>query len=227
VTQRGNDRQPVFLCLDDRRLYLELLGRYAVRHGTRLLGYCLMSNHVHLVAVPERADSLALTLGRAHSEYALAFNRAHGHCGHVWQNRFFSCLLDEAHLLCALRYVESNPVRAGMAAEPWGWPWSSARAHTEKHALDPVLDCHWEEYLGQWNFEEWREILAAGMEGGACDAVRRATYAGEPLGGEEFLRLLERQAGRRLRVLPRGRPRKESAACERPLRQQSLFAGAV
>jgi putative transposase len=97
-----------------------------------------MTNHVHLIAVPEREGSLARTLGCTHSEYALALNHAHGRSGHVWQNRFFSCPLGESHLLSALRYVELNPVRAGLASEPSGWPWSSARAHTVSLAFQVV-----------------------------------------------------------------------------------------
>ena len=141
ITQRGNDRQPVFLSSDDRRLYLDFLSHHAARSGARLLGYCLMTNHVHLVAVPERQDSLARTLGRVHSQYALALHRAEGRSGHLWQNRYFSCPLDESHLIAALRYTDLNPVRAGLAARPWDWPWSSARTHTAEHAGDAVLDC--------------------------------------------------------------------------------------
>jgi putative transposase len=185
-----------------------------------------MTNHVHLVAVPEREDSLARALGCAHSEYALALNRAHGRSGHLWQNRFFSCLLDATHLLRALRYVELNPVRARMVAEPWGWLWSSARAHTLADVVDPLLDRRWEESVGRWDHAEWREILAAGMEGGEGDAVRRATYAGEPLGAEEFVTTTERQVGRRLRVLPRGRPRKKKTGDgDQTPQQQRLLAG--
>jgi putative transposase len=93
-----------------------------------------------------------------------------------------SCLLDGTHLLRALRYVELNPVRAGMAAEAWGWPWSSARAHTVEQVVDPVLDFRWEEHVGHGNHAEWRGILAAGMEGGECDAVRRAAFPSPALG---------------------------------------------
>ncbi len=184
-----------------------------------------MTNHVHLIAVPEREGSLARTLGCAHAEYALAVNHAQGRSGHLWQNRFFSCPLDESHLWCALRYVELNPVRAGLASEPSGWPWSSARAHTVDHALDPVLDCRWVEYFGRWDYSEWREILSAGISGGESDAIRRATHTGEPLGSREFVAALERQAGRRLRVLARGRPQKKPETEEEPGRQGSLFAG--
>ena len=224
VTQRGNNRGAVFHSSEDRRCYLDLLGRHASHHGARILGYCLMTNHVHLIAVPEREDSLARALGCAHSEYALALNRAQSRSGHVWQNRFFSCVLDESHMLRALRYVELNPVRAGLAAEPWDWPWSSARAHILDRVLDSVLDCRWTEYSGRWDHAEWREILAAGISGGECDLVRRATHTGEPLGSREFVDGLERNAGRRLRVLARGRPRKKPDAIEVGV-QEGLFAG--
>jgi putative transposase len=110
------DGQPVFRADDDFRCYLALLRRHSVANGMRILAYCLRPNHVHLIAVPRRADSLALTLDRTQSEYALAWNRTRGGSGHLWQNRFFSCALDETHAVRALRYVELNPVRAGLAA---------------------------------------------------------------------------------------------------------------
>jgi putative transposase len=175
--------------------------------------------------VPERDDSLARVLGCTHSEYALALNQAQGRTGHVWQNRFFSCLLDPSHLLLALRYVESNPVRAGLAPEPWVWPWSSARGHVLENIQDPVLDCRWVEYFGRWDYGEWRDILSAGITGNECDSVHRATYTGEPLGSREFVTALERQAGRRLRVLARGRPSKKTESADQAGQQGSLLAG--
>ncbi len=207
VTQRGNDRQAVFHSPDDRRLYLDLLRRQTVRSGVRVLGYCLMTNHIHLVAVPERENSLAQCLARVHSEYALAHNRAEGRCGHLWQNRFYSCPLDERHLITALLYIDLNPVRAGLTATPCEWPWSSARAHTVELARDAVLDCDWAGYCRFWDYREWRDLLLAGMPDGESSAVREATRTGEPLGSPEFVVGLERQVGRRLRLLPRGRPK--------------------
>jgi putative transposase len=216
VTQRGNNRQPVFTSSDDYRHYLHLFGRLAAGRGVRILAYCLMPNHVHLIAVPEKQSSLAEALGRVHSEYALALNRAKGRSGHVWQNRFFSCPLSESHLWSAVRYVELNPVRAGIAAAAWDWPWSSARGHTETSAVDEVRSCDWTAHLGPWDYREWKEILAAGMAECECAAVRRATATGEPLGPREFTADLERQAGRRLRGWERGRPRKPAESPEDP-----------
>ncbi len=131
ITQRGNNRQDVFLLDDDRRFYLETLRERSQRHGVTLLGYCLMANHVHLVAIPERPDSLARALGQSHSRYAQGFNRRYGRTGHLWQNRFYSCPLGRTHLVRALLYVDLNPVRAGLVGRAQEYPWSSARAHTE------------------------------------------------------------------------------------------------
>jgi putative transposase len=206
ITQRGNNRQPVFLSSAHRRLYLDLLRHHAQRNAVSILGYCLMPNHIHLVAVPEHEDSLARTLGRVHSEYALVINRAEDRSGHLWQNRFFSCPMDEAHLFNALRYTDLNPVRSGLAAQAWDWRWSSALAHSTEGACDPVLHADWVEHCGCWNYPEWREMLRSGMSDPESGAVRDSTRRGAPLGSEEFVARLEALAGRRLRVLPRGRP---------------------
>jgi putative transposase len=213
ITQRGNDRQPVFFSTGDHRFYLDLLTRHCARSGVRILGYCLMPNHVHLAAVPEREDSLARALRHTHSEYALAHNREYGHSGHLWQNRFFSCPLSESHLMSALRYIDLNPVRAGLAAQPWDWTWSSARAHGTGGACDAVLDPRWAEYLGGWDCGEWREILLAGTDDREVAAIRQATRTGQPLGPREFVGRLESLAGKRLKVFARGRPGRKAVAC--------------
>ncbi|MDA0207457.1 MAG: transposase [Acidobacteria bacterium] len=93
VTQRGNNRQDIFLLDEDRRFYLETLAAFSQRYRLTLLGYCLMTNHVHLIAVPQRPDSLAQALGNTHQLHAQRFNRRYGRSGHAWQNRFFSCPL--------------------------------------------------------------------------------------------------------------------------------------
>ena len=129
VTQRGNNRQEVFFVDDDRGFYLDLLGRQAQRFGLDVLGYCLMSNHVHLIAVPQREDSLAKAIGRTHFLYTQYLHRLHGRSGHLWQNRFYSCALDEAHCWAALCYTERNPVRARMVRKAWRYRWSSAAVH--------------------------------------------------------------------------------------------------
>ncbi len=110
VTQRGNNRQDIFFAVEDRSFYLEWLAKYASEAGLDILGYCLMTNHIHLVVVPHEEDSLADGLGRAHWRYSQMVNRLHGRSGHLWQGRFFSCALDDEHAYGALAYVERNPV---------------------------------------------------------------------------------------------------------------------
>jgi len=224
ITQRGNDRQPVFFSAEDRRLYLDLLAQHAAAHGTHILGYCLMTNHVHLVATPDREDSLARTLGQTHAEYAQALNRSRERSGHLWQNRFFSCPLDSSHLENALRYVDLNPVRAGLIAVAWEWPWSSARGHCGAGAGDLVLDPDWETRVGAWDRARWQALLATGMTDEDCAKVRRATGTGEPLGPRYFIRRLEQKAGRRLEVYGRRRPKTRSGAGAPEGIQECLFA---
>jgi REP-associated tyrosine transposase len=209
VTQRGNDRQPVFYSTADRSLYLSLLARHAARYGTQILGYCLMNNHVHLIGVPQRADSLAKTLARTHSEYTMSVNRTQERSGHLWRNRFFSCPMGPTHLQRALLYVDMNPVRAGLVTAPWDWTWSSARTHVAESACDPVMHTGWEEYFGFWDHAHWRSCLRSVIPDEDCDAVRSATRTGQPLGGREFVARLERESGRNLRVQARGRPRRK------------------
>jgi len=106
VVQRGNNRQDVFFVSDDYVAYLRLLEAQSAAYGLRVLGYCLMTNHVHLIAVPSRADSLAKAVGRTDFLYTQYVNRLHGRSGHLWQNRFYSCALDEERFFEALRYIE-------------------------------------------------------------------------------------------------------------------------
>jgi putative transposase len=226
VTQRGNNRQDVFFCHQDRLRYLELLREHSLRHNVRILGWCLMTNHVHLILIPASAECLARTLGQVHSQYAVEQNRQQRRVGHLWQNRFFSCALEPAHLFAALHYVELNPVRAGMTRTAWDWPWSSARAHTSANVFDELLAWPWigwkqERRLGGWNHSDWKVALGWAASGDQVEQIRRATRLGEPLGSGAFVRESEAKAGRRLRVWARGRPPLEKTSAA--VGQASLF----
>ena len=117
VTQRGNGRRFILDCDADRAVNLNLLRENIALYGVALIGYCLMSNHVHLIAVPRKADGLAQALKQTHGRYASYWNAAHQSSGHVWQGRYYSCPLDEPHLWEALRYTELNPLRARLVSE--------------------------------------------------------------------------------------------------------------
>ena len=129
ITQRGNRREQVFFTDDDRHAYLGWLKEYAEKHEVDILAYCLMTNHIHLVAVPKTEDGLQQALKPLHMRYAQRINRTRGWKGHLWQGRFFSCALDEAYLLAAIGYVERNPLRARMVRKAENYRWSSAGAH--------------------------------------------------------------------------------------------------
>jgi putative transposase len=203
VTQRGNRQECVFLEDGDRALYLQLLRDHCKRREVRIAGYCLMTNHVHLLAIPVAADSLAKALGGAHTDYARWFNVKRTATGHVWQNRYYSCPLEERHRWNALRYVEQNPVRAGLVREALDWQWSSALAHATGLDRTGVLDL--DDWRDRWTAETWRDVLDQGIDNADLLAqIRAATRTGRPIGGGDFVRNLELATGRPLRPAKRG-----------------------
>src|SRR5579872_3012428 len=109
VTQRGNGRQFILASDVERMVYLDLLHQALHEQPLAVLGYCLMSNHVHLVVIPRRAEVLAETFKQVHGRYASYWNVSHASTGHVWQGRFYSCPMDPGHSWTALRYAELNP----------------------------------------------------------------------------------------------------------------------
>ena len=204
ITQRGNNRQDVFFVDDDRRVYLELLRQQSERYGFVVEGYCLMTNHVHVVGRPGEEVSLAKAIGRTHFLYTQYVNRLHGRNGHLWQNRFFSCAMDEGHGWNALAYVELNPVRAGIVRRAWRYPWSSSPAHCGIRDDDPLLEVtRWHEHTpaAQWKLT----LLDIAGDEDEQRAVRTNTHTGRPLGSDRFLSKLEKTLGRRVRALPVGR----------------------
>src|SRR5712692_3457142 len=203
VTQRGNARQSVLAADSERLVYLQLLRQYVELHGLSLLGYCLMSNHVHLVVVPRKAEALALALKQTHGRYASYWNAAHRSSGHVWQGRFYSCPLDEDHLWMALRYAELNPVRAGLVTKAELWRWSSAAAHCGGGDADAALQMA--RWAKRWSAASWREYLGHGETEAEVAAIRKCTHTGRPLGTVEFLRELEQATLRRLAPQKGGR----------------------
>ena len=206
IFQVGNNHQDVFLGDEDRVVYLSLFREQCLKHGVRVLGYCLMPNHVHFVAVPLREDSLNLAVGRTHLIYAQQSNRLHGRSGHLWQGRFNSCALDDLYTVAAMRYIEGNPVRAKMTRVPWTYRWSSAAAHCGAPDASGLLDLRmWNSYV---RGVDWKHVVAQPDEEEALIALRRNTQTGFPLARTSVVSRLERALDRRLRPRPVGRPRK-------------------
>jgi REP-associated tyrosine transposase len=206
VTQRGNARQVILASDADRTAYLDLLRDYSSLYGLSLLGYCLMSNHVHLIAVPHAATALAQSLKQAHGRYAAYWNAKRSSTGHVWQGRFFSCPLDNAHLWVALRYVELNPVRAAMVESAEQWAWSSAAAHCGSASSDTMLEM--ERWRSRWTVQGWQDFLARADSASELSTLRHSTHTGRPLGSPEFVASLEESTSRALTPRKGGRPKR-------------------
>lgn len=175
-------------------LYLGLMSDWCARCGIAVWAYCLMPNHVHLVLVPQTAEGLAGAIGEVHRRYTCRVNAREGWTGYLWQGRFGSSAMDAPHTLAAIRYVELNPVRAGLAALPGEYPWSSARAHLEGKddalvRVEPMLSM-----VG-----DWAGYLAQDIDDAELSALRRNARTGRPLGSADFIASLEVRLGRFLR----------------------------
>jgi len=199
VTQRGNRRQTVFFGAEDYRKYLELIKDFTVQEGVDVLAWCLMPNHVHLILIPPEPGSLRAALAEAHRRYARHINLRENWRGYLWQGRFASCPMDERHSIAAARYIDLNPVRAGLVAQPIDWPWSSARAHLtgrpdgltkiEALGLSPIA---------------WADLLTSGPEETMMETIRAGERTGRPLGDKQFIHDVEHATGRAVAPRKRG-----------------------
>ena len=198
ITQRGNRGQKVFFRQSDYRTYLEIMSEFCRESGVRVLAYCLMPDHVHLIAVPREQESLARGIGEADKRYTQIINLRKNWRGFLWQGRFSSFPIDKQYLLIATRYVESNPVRAGLAWQPGDYKWSSARAHLEGKDDLLVKTAPLLKIAG-----DWQSFLAVGVREEDLALLRSRERTGRPLGSERFVKRLERLLGR---VLRRQRP---------------------
>jgi putative transposase len=194
ITQRGNRGDQTFFCDDDYQDYLDLMGEWCGAHKVKVLAYCLMPNHVHLIAVPQSADGLRRAIGEAHRRYTRIVNFREGWRGHLWQGRFSSFVLDTPYLLTAARYVELNPVRAGLIKVPNRYRWSSAAAHVRGKddtlvRVAPLLR----------RAPNWRAFLARVIQKEDVELLRSHGRTGRPLGDDAFVAELEQNLGRVLR----------------------------
>lgn len=198
ITQRGNRRMQTFFGDDDYRAYISLLAEWCRKCSVDIWAYCLMPNHVHLIAVPESEDSLRRGIGEAHRRYSRMINFRNNWRGHLWQGRFASFPMDETYLLAAARYVELNPVAAGLVEDAASWPWSSAQAHLASKDDELVTVAPLLEMAG-----DWRLFLARSANEEQIDEIRKHERTGRPLGAEGFVDRLETSLDRPLK---RGKP---------------------
>ena len=193
VTQRGNRRQAVFFYEADYRMYLKYLSEAIQKTAAEIWAYCLMPNHVHLVIVPASEDGLRGTFSDAHRRYTRYINFREGWRGHLWQERFHSFVMDEDYLMAAVRYVELNPVRAGLCQTPEEWCWSSVRPHIDGKddgvvTVKPMLE----------RVNQWSDYLSVN-DSERLDLMRKHQRTGRPLGNDAFLQYMETLVGRTVR----------------------------
>jgi putative transposase len=204
ITQRGNNRADVFFDDQDRRRYLNLLVKYAEEFKLDIWAYCLMTNHIHILAVPQQNYSLAQGIGRANLVYTQYVNARYRRSGRLWQNRFFSCPVEaESYLWVVARYIETNPVRAKIVTTACEYPWSSARCHVEG---TPDLVVGKSQWLDPRERSTYREFLL-GDASADVSLIRHRTAQGRPVGSAGFIAQLAATLNRILEPRPRGRPR--------------------
>lgn len=203
ITQRGNRRQDTFFCADDYRYYIEIMSEWCKKYDVEIWAYCLMPNHVHLIAIPETEDGLRQAIGEAHRRYTRRINFREKWKGHLWQGRFASYVMDEQYLLAAARYIELNPVKANLIKKPGQYQWSSAKAHLAAQddnlvRVKPLLKL----------IDDWNEFLSSGYTEEEEALIHRHEQTGRPLGSIHFIKLLENRLDRILVPKKGGRPRK-------------------
>ena len=206
VYQRGVRKQPLFHEDRDFLVYKRALREGCAEHGVSMRTYTLMTNHVHLIALPQGEWSISRALHLAHTSYSTYFNAKYGFTGHAWEGRPKMCVMDDAHMWNAIRYVERNPVRAGMVERAEDYLWSSAAAHCGLRE-DFLLE---NDFPPSGVIENWSEWLKVDHTDEEKQAIRRHTLTGSPWCTPEFLVELEGLTGRVLRPRKPGRPRMES-----------------
>ena len=179
-------------------MYIDLLAEWTARYEVRIWAYCLMPNHVHFIAVPKTAESLRLAVGETHERYTRYVNFREGWRGHLWQGRFASYAMDERHLLSAARYIELNPVAAGMVQKPEDYPWSSARAHLFSAPNKLIKDPYLLSIMSDWN-----EFLTQPLQKEHNKIIEKHERTGRPLGSPGFISEIEALTGR---SLAKGKP---------------------
>jgi putative transposase len=198
VTQRGNRRQTTFFHAEDYAFYLGLLRQLSGPMGCKVLAYCLMPNHVHLILIPDTTSALARTMGEVHRSYTRYVNHRRDWRGYLWQGRFFSCPIErENALIRCVAYVLRNPVRAGLVQRAGDWKYSNAKTLFEKRH-DPIAD-HMDllDLLSDWQ-------ASVSSHPADEESIRTATQTGRPFGSIPFIEDLERLLKRRLAPQRRG-----------------------
>lgn len=209
VTHRGVNRAAVFLEVGDFEAYRSELGEALAREGIALLAYVLMTNHVHLLLSAHRAGAVSRALCRLGRRYVPAFNHRYGRTGMLWEGRYKSCLVDsDTYLLWVYRYIELNPVRAAVVADPQAYEWSSVHANLARRT-DDLVTPHpvFAEFAATHAYRDW---LLAGVSDDELDAIRRYVRQERALGSARFQRMVAETLNRPVVCKARGRPSRQA-----------------
>jgi putative transposase len=191
IIQRGNRRQDVFFSNQDKEAYIDLLFEQIRKWNITIWAYCLMDNHVHIIALPKDEKSLASGIGETHRKYSRMINFRKGWRGYLWQGRFISYPMDEKYFYSAVRYIERNPIRAGLVKKAEDYPWSSAKAHVFKEN-DVLLS---DNFMTS-EIKDWSTFLKEEADKTDIKLFKQHANTGRPLGDQEFINKLEKITGR-------------------------------
>ena len=212
VIQRGNNKQAIFFCDADRKLFLGELEKGLLKYDCRLHVYVLMTNHIHLLITPGRDEAIGQLMQSLGRIYVGHINRTYGRTGTLWEGRFKSTIVDaEDYVVGCYRYIEANPVRAGMVSQADDYPWSSYGANALGHSNPLITDHEVYEALGPTTDARqaaYRALFAEGLGEDVVATIRDATQRGWVPGSDRFRRQIEAALKRRVGRPVRGRPRK-------------------
>ena len=205
IIQRGNNKQAIFFDDNDKQFYLNLLKKYSSQCGCKIHAYCLMMNHIHLLAVPQHGSSLAKTMQKTSLTFTQFINRKYKRTGRLWECRFHSSLVDkDSYLWAVCRYIERNPVRAKIVNNPIHYKWSSAKSNTSESEKNNLIEPIWKKYVDK---KEYIEFLNRADNESDIDMINKYTFIGKPIGSGNFLAYISKTLNINITPKPVGRPK--------------------
>lgn len=201
VLNRGNGRQQVFHQDKEYKAFIELMTEAKTMYDVKMLAYCLMPNHFHLLLQPDKAEELSKCMQWLMTSHVRRHHRSHGTSGHIWQGRFKSFIVQQNnHLLTATRYIEGNPVRARLVKSAKDWQWSSHRERFKESSLISSLPIELP--------DNWTEYVDKPVTGKELERLQQSVLRQSPYGAEKWVSETCKELGLESTIREKGRPRK-------------------
>lgn len=220
VIQRGNNRQEIFCADADYSFYLEKLQAAAEKHHCDIHAYVLMTNHVHLLVTPQAEESISHMMQMLGRYYVQYYNYCYQRTGTLWEGRYKATLIQsEQYLLTCMRYIELNPVRAGMVDHPADYPWSSYHCNAqgeEDGLVTPHLEYKRLDKIAEERQAQYRQLFRTRIAEKTLEEIRNATNKAWVLGNDRFKARIEKQLNRRVAPKPKGGDRKSEDYQQKP-----------